>query len=504
MGASRYTCPSTRPQTSPNVLQRGTDSRRSASTSAGTVIEQAFTTGGADSDRYRVNGVVLGIGITGNTHCPTAPTLGIYTEGASEDRASSTQVGGNLTAPGSIASPGDNIYTTAAGNTITLNGATEYVLRIVGNNCRIGVTSSNHQTGPDGWAIEDRYHLSAGGFSSDSVRFAINATTTRLAASNVTRTGATLTLHDYTGSWSYKQTAPSAGTCTTRTASESTATLSSLSASTTYTYVAYSDSACTAAKEISSLTFDTLQGPTPAGVSNLTESGTRSGSTNSLATAFTTGGSTSDRFKLTNVVVNLENTTSNELEARVGIYLPQNGFPATLVGSIFRTTVAASHDGQVTITPASSNEIILNGGSTYFVRRFPDAGLSTRRTTNNGETGTGGWSIADNGFHQPPGSSWTADGLYSLDFAVNTTQITHNVSNVHETPTVLQITSSNVRRAGIHHRRRTLPTATRSTAWSSASASPRTRHARTRRRWASTPKAPPARTGRAPRRSAAT
>ena len=62
---------------------------------------------------------------------------------------------------------------------------------------------------------------------------------------------------------------------------QTTADLTGLRGSASYTYLAYSDSAC--ATEIAHVSFDTLQGPTPAGVSNLTQGGTRSGSTKCLS-----------------------------------------------------------------------------------------------------------------------------------------------------------------------------------------------------------------------------
>ena len=71
-----------------------------------------------------------------------------------------------------------------------------------------------------------------------------------LTASSVTDATATLTIEghtdtsDSTKAWWYKQTAPSAGTCTSVTAGTSTASLSSLEQATEYVFKAYSDSAC--------------------------------------------------------------------------------------------------------------------------------------------------------------------------------------------------------------------------------------------------------------------
>ena len=78
---------------------------------------------------------------------------------------------------------------------------------------------------------------------------------TGVTASSVTATTATLTVAGYTGDWWYKETAPStSGTCTAVSGS-TTADLTGLTAGTSYTFKAYSDSAC--ATEIASETFST-------------------------------------------------------------------------------------------------------------------------------------------------------------------------------------------------------------------------------------------------------
>ena len=78
---------------------------------------------------------------------------------------------------------------------------------------------------------------------------------TGVTASSITATTATLTVAGYAGDWWYKETAPStSGTCTAVSGS-TTADLTGLTAGTSYTFKAYSDSAC--ATEIASETFST-------------------------------------------------------------------------------------------------------------------------------------------------------------------------------------------------------------------------------------------------------
>ena len=81
-----------------------------------------------------------------------------------------------------------------------------------------------------------------------------------LSAGSVGPTTATLTIGQHTGNWHLKQTAPSEETCTAGEADHSHA-LTSLTAGTTYTYTAYSDSTC--ATVIARHTFNTpLHPPT--------------------------------------------------------------------------------------------------------------------------------------------------------------------------------------------------------------------------------------------------
>ena len=86
-----------------------------------------------------------------------------------------------------------------------------------------------------------------------------------LTVSNRTETGATLTLANHSADWWYKQTAPTAGgTCTSRTAAQTTATLTGLTVNTSYTYKAYSKTGCNAADVIATAMFSTNLDQLPA------------------------------------------------------------------------------------------------------------------------------------------------------------------------------------------------------------------------------------------------
>ena len=88
--------------------------------------------------------------------------------------------------------------------------------------------------------------ISGGGYGSVSVdSVAATVTSGNLSTSAVTATTATLTIAGHTGNWYYKYTVPAtpAGTCSTQ-QTGTTASLTGLTAGTSYTFKAYSDSTC--------------------------------------------------------------------------------------------------------------------------------------------------------------------------------------------------------------------------------------------------------------------
>ena len=89
----------------------------------------------------------------------------------------------------------------------------------------------------------------------DVSKFKVSATLNpTLAAASDTATTATLTISHHSGAWWYKGN-QSGATCTPVAAGTSSASLSSLTAGTSYTYKAYDASGCASANEIATLTF---------------------------------------------------------------------------------------------------------------------------------------------------------------------------------------------------------------------------------------------------------
>ena len=74
-----------------------------------------------------------------------------------------------------------------------------------------------------------------------------SASTVSLSAGSITATSATLTIANHTAAWYYKSTTTGQTTCTSVAANTSSVTLSDLSPGASYTFSAYSDSACTTA-----------------------------------------------------------------------------------------------------------------------------------------------------------------------------------------------------------------------------------------------------------------
>ena len=179
-----------------------------------------------------------------------------------------------LTQSGTAALRGTMTFTAPA-NT-TLSASTTYWLTVnedknQADRAFLTVTIGNSETGVTGWSIGNRRRFSAVGggtpnWSTSSnpgssaliaIRgYANTAPTIRLSATSITRNSATLTLANNSATWYYKRTAPTAGSCSSaQTGSTTRLRLTALSENTSYTYRAYSNSACTT--QIASVTFRT-------------------------------------------------------------------------------------------------------------------------------------------------------------------------------------------------------------------------------------------------------
>ena len=160
---------------------------------------------------------------------------------------------------------GDSIFT-CSGAGCALEADTQYFVFVGGTGsveqAKVNTTLADGQTGASGWSIADTVNYSQENWGTSphnrSLKLRVTAVPKpSLSASSVTATTATLTVTGQTGDWWLKKTAPTpAGSCTAGESDYSHA-LSSLTTVTSYTYKAYSDSACTSANEIASVDFTT-------------------------------------------------------------------------------------------------------------------------------------------------------------------------------------------------------------------------------------------------------
>ena len=170
--------------------------------------------------------------------------------------ASSVTVGAGATKTYSVelrAYPRGDVTVTpvsSATSTVAVAGALTFTQSNWRTAQSVGVTGVAAGTGTVSHTV------SGGGYdSAPAADVAVTVTPGTLAASAVTASTATLTLSGHAGSWHLKQTAPTPGACSAAIDTSSTS-VDDLSASTTYTFAAYSDGGC--ATLVGSESFTTL------------------------------------------------------------------------------------------------------------------------------------------------------------------------------------------------------------------------------------------------------
>ena len=236
-----------------------------------------------------------------------------------------------------------------------------------------------------------------------------------LAAKNVTGTTATLELSNHTGSWWFRETSPSTGTCTAG-ESDFTNDLSGLIPGTVYTYKSYDVDDCGDTHESASVTFTTGG----VSVSNLEETlsslemgvGDNVHNEDLRAANFTTG----------------NNSTGYTLKSVTAKFNAKSGSPAALVMEVYSKHDSKSEPGssKVTLTGSnpntagdhtytcSGNDCNLSANTTYYlVLSAPnspkDAQYKWRLTQSTNQTNTpsnAGWQIGDRVLSKTPGGSW--------------------------------------------------------------------------------------------------
>ena len=243
----------------------------------------------------------------------------------------------------------------------------------------------------------------------DSVSF----TTPALAASNVGATTATLTITGHSDAWHYKaDTAPHTTCQGPVTAGTSTKDLTGLSANTSYTYEAYSDSTCTTANKIAEAAFTT-----GVSVSNLGEADYGSGNpiAATYAQEFTTGSAVGG-WTLRSVT--LDFVTAANPAVTVSIRARQsNGKPGA---TALATLTGTAANGETTFTCPSGCD--LDASTPYFVHVSSSAtGTHFIRTTQSKnqvlQPAANGWGIGDEVHHFTSGA-WATYSTYVIQVGV--------------------------------------------------------------------------------------
>ena len=283
----------------------------------------------------------------------------------------------------------------------------------------------------------------------DSVTF---TTDYSLTASSATTTAATLTLAGYTGNWWLKKTAPTpAGNCTAGESDYSHA-LSNLTAGTTYTYKAYSDSACStllATRNFNALSYVTNLNDTDQNTGSLISASWRQ------AVAFTTGAN-ANGYTLQNVTVQLKNNGAsggtNGLELKLhpmvgSTYSAASAPSGTAVPNTTLTGTAPTGSGWTDTTYTCSGAgCSLSKDTTYFVVATFDGGGSYQWDYAASETQTtkpddSGWDIKfghyyDDSARDPAWASWSDYNLARFEFTLVPTLSTSSVTATGATLTI--------------------------------------------------------------------
>ena len=370
----------------------------------------AFTTG-ASANGYTLTSVTAPLRQMDNTASLTV-TLhqmsGAGTYGTSSSPSTTVLATLSGTAPSS-AGWADTTYT-CSGSGCSLSANTTYFIVAVSDRSEAyawaAATTESESTYPSnsGWSVgyaHDREGnnplrswYSGGDYHPVRVDFTTVAVPT-LTSSNITTTGATLTIADHTGDWYYKYTAPSGGTCSAS-AVTGTSTTVTLTAGTAYTFAAYSDSSCsnlvaTAASFTTAVTVSNL-GETNAALSHLISGTVR------WAQEFTTG-SNSGGYTLSSVTLNFNevNSGANNIIVSLRSRL-SNGKPNT-------TTALATLSGTIavgdSIFTCSGAGCALQASTQYFVHLVGTGNeqqAKVNTTESDAETlqpSGNGWSIAN-------------------------------------------------------------------------------------------------------------
>ena len=222
----------------------------------------AFTTGSATGG-YALQSVTLYVG-----HRSSIAILGVEVRAASGGKPAAAALT-TLRGP-NPKFQGQYTYVCSANCALAKDTTYFLVLSVTGNGGhRWATTTSDAETNDpagNGWAIgnviKEETYTGSGVWNDDSFgetgRFRVAAKAgAGLGAANITPTTATLHVSNYNGGWWY-QGGQSGANCTSVDSGTTTARVTGLSPSTSYTYTAYDAAGCNAADELDFVTFSTI------------------------------------------------------------------------------------------------------------------------------------------------------------------------------------------------------------------------------------------------------
>ena len=243
--------------------------------------------------------------------------------------------------------------------------------------------------------------------------------TPSLTASNVAATTATLTIASHGGgNWYYKHT--NTGATCDGPVSGTSKNLTGLTASTSYTYSAYSDSTCTTGNLLATASaFTTLtivSVSTLGGADNGVVNVGGGSPTQRVAQAFTTGGNTGG-YTLSSIAIAFRATVGSPTDLEVTLHAASGSNPNT--GTTLATLSGSNPSTAGSYTFTCSSGCDLSASTTYFVYvKAPNSASGShylQTFTSSDETLTpsgNGWSMADKGRLQYVGVGWFDSGSH--------------------------------------------------------------------------------------------
>ena len=380
-------------------------------------VATGFSTG-SNSGGYTLQGVTIGfLGLQSN-RIPDSP-LSVAIHAVSGGNPAATATHTLTKVHGSTTTAGNATY--ACSGTCRLSANTSYFLVLSTASASHGykwdTTAGDNEvnTSNFGWTIDNKLRRQTDNGWSDSnwtTRFRVSATlgTRSLTSSNIAETTATLTIANHAGNWYYKHT--NTGATCDGPVSGTSVNVTGLTANTSYTYSAYSDSSC------STLLATAAAFTTAASVGNLGEATDGQGQDVTqlarAATGFSTG-TNSGGYLLQSVTLAFRTPSSGTPERALNVAIhaessENSDIPAT---AATYTLNKVSGDPKLAgnVTYDCSGTCPLAANTKYFLEPSTEGVIPYKwdSTFSDDETNTGnlGWTIDDGlKYDDPTTNTW--------------------------------------------------------------------------------------------------